>query len=147
PSAKWVRDSLDDLGHAAGADSASTLTDGELQLLLHGDRLDQLDRHVGVVTGHDHLGALRQLDHTGHIGGAEVELRTVVVEERGVTATLFLRQGVDATLDLGVRGGGAGLDDTHATPDVLALGAAEQQTNVLASLTLVEDLAEHLDTG
>src|SRR3954447_4292387 len=81
--------SLDDLGHAAGADRTPTLTDGELQLLLHGDRLDQLNAHVGVVSRHDHVGALGEVHHTGHVGGAEVELRTVVVEERRVTAALL----------------------------------------------------------
>src|ERR1700726_1874831 len=37
--------SLDDLRHDAGADGAAALADGEPQLLFHGDRHDQLDRH------------------------------------------------------------------------------------------------------
>jgi hypothetical protein len=40
------------------------------------------------------------VDDAGHVGGAEVELRTVVVEERRVTATLFLGQDVDLGLEL-----------------------------------------------
>ena len=35
-----------------------------------------------VVARHHHLGTFRQLDGAGDVGGAEVELRTVVVEER-----------------------------------------------------------------
>ena len=35
----------------------------------------QLDLHVGVVAGHDHLGALGEGDGAGDVGGAEVELR------------------------------------------------------------------------
>jgi len=31
--------------------------------------------------------------------------------------------------------------------DFLALGAAQQHTDVVAGLALVEELAEHLDTG
>ena len=37
------------------------------------------------------------------VGGAEVELRTIAIEERGVTAALFLGQDVDLALELGVR--------------------------------------------
>jgi len=103
--------------------------------------------HVGVVAGHDHFLALRQLDHTGDVGGAEVELRGVVGEERLVAAALFLVEHVDGGLEVGVRGGGTGLDHDHAALHVLLLRAAEQQADVLAGATLVEDLAEHLDTG
>ena len=35
------------------------------------------------------------VDDAGHVGGAEVELRTVVVEERRVPAALVLGQDVD----------------------------------------------------
>ena len=45
-----------------------------------------------VVARHDHLGALREVDDAGHVGGAEVELRPVAVEERRVAATLLLGQ-------------------------------------------------------
>src|SRR4051794_33099347 len=62
---------VSDLGDAAGADGAATLTDGEPQALLHGDRLDQLDRHLGVVARHDHLGALGESHHAGHVSGPE----------------------------------------------------------------------------
>ena len=40
-----------------------------------------------------------------------------------------------------------GLIDDLAALDVLALDAADEQTDVLAGLTLVEQLAEHLDAG
>src|SRR6185437_12468005 len=119
----------------------------EPQTLVHGDGLDQLHRDDGVVTGHDHLRALRQRHHTGHVGGAEVELRTVVVEERRVPAALVLGQDVDLALELGVRRGGAGLDDNLATLDVLTLDTTQQQPDVVAGLALVEQLAEHLHTG
>ena len=86
--------------------------DREPQTVVHGDGLDQLHRDVGVVAGHHHFGALRQRHHTGHVGGAEVELRTVVVEERRVPAALVLGQDVDAALELGVRGGVPGFTTT-----------------------------------
>src|SRR5690606_20105824 len=143
----WYVRSLDDLGDATGADGAATLADREAQALVHGDRLDQLDAHLGVVAGHDHLGALGQGHDARHVRGTEVELRTVVVEERGVAAALVLRQDVRLALELGVRGGGARLHDDLAALHVLALDAADQQTDVVARLALVEQLAEHLDTG
>src|SRR4051794_21091981 len=83
-------DLLEDVDDAAGADGATTLADGEAQALVHGDGLAQLDGHVDVVTRHHHLGALRQLDRAGDVGGPEVELGPVVVEERLVAAALLL---------------------------------------------------------
>ena len=64
-----------------------------------------------------------------------------------MTAALFLVQHVDGSLEVGVGGGRPGLDDDHAALDILLLGAAEQQADVLASATLIKDLAEHLNTG
>ena len=83
---------LVDLRDRAGADSAATFTDGETKTFVHGDRCDQLHLHHGVVTGHAHLDALLQGDRAGDVGGAEVELRPVVREERLVAATFVLRQ-------------------------------------------------------
>src|SRR5664280_1438885 len=86
---------LDDLADHARADRAAALSDGETQPLVHGDRLDQLDLHLDVVAGHDHLDAVGQLGHPGDVSCAEVELRPVAGEEGGVTATLLLLQDVD----------------------------------------------------
>src|SRR5690554_7497594 len=124
---------LDDL---AGADGAATLADGEAEALFHRDRLDQGNRHLGGVTRHDHLGALGQRDDAGDVRGAEVELRAVVRVERVVTPALVLRQDVDASLEVRVRGDRPRLHDDLATLDVLALDAAEQEAGVVASLRL-----------
>ena len=109
--------------------------------------LNQLDAHVGVVARHNHVLALGQVHDTGDVGGPEVELRTVVVEERRVTATLILGKDVDLRLELGVRGDRAGLAADLTALNVLTLGATQQHADVLARLALVEQLAEHLDTG
>src|SRR5262245_50121750 len=98
-----VTRSLNNLGYAARTDRTATLADGEAQRLLHRDGLDQLDAHRGGVAGHDHLGALGQRDHTGDVRGPEVELRTIVVEERGVPAALLLGEDVHLRLELRVR--------------------------------------------
>src|SRR5215213_757951 len=52
---------LDDFGDDAGADGAAALANREAQAGIHGDRLDQLDGHLDVVTGHHHLRALGQV--------------------------------------------------------------------------------------
>src|SRR5205085_4867763 len=64
-----------------------------------------------------------------------------------VAAALVLGQDVGLGLELGVRRDRTRLDDDLAALDVLALDAAKQQTDVLTGLALVEQLAEHLDTG
>src|SRR5215211_7899199 len=138
---------LDDLADHSRADGAASLANGEAQALVHGDRLDQLDRHLDVVARHDHLDALREVGDAGHVGRAEVELRPVAVEERRVAPALLLLEAVDLGLELGVRGDRARLAQDLTALDVLALHAAEQATDVVASLALVEDLAEHLDAG
>src|SRR3546814_8262097 len=67
------------------ADRAATFTNREAQTLVHGDRGNQLDRQLDVVARHDHFRAFGQDDFAGDVGGAEIELRTIVGEERRVT--------------------------------------------------------------
>ncbi len=138
---------LNDRGDDARTDGVATLADSEAQALLHGDRVDEVALDGDVVTRHSHLGALGELDRTGNVGGTEVELRTITIEERGVTAALLLGQNIDLAGELGVRGNRTGLAENLAALDVLALDAAEQQTDVVASLAEVHGLTEHLDTG
>src|SRR5574343_694001 len=138
---------LDDLGNDAGADGTTAFTDGEAQTFFHGDRGDQLHRHGDGVARHDHFGAFRQLDGAGHVGRTEVELRTIAVEERGVTTAFVLGQDVDFGGEVGVRGDGTRLAQHLATLDVFALGTAQQSANVVAGLNLVEQLAEHFNAG
>src|ERR671916_292377 len=135
---------LDDVGDHSRSDGAAALADGEAQALVHGDRLDQLDRHLHVVAWHDHLRALREVGDAGHVGRAEVELRSVAVEERRVTAALLFLEAVDLRLELRVRGDRARLAQDLTALDVLALDSAQQAADVVARLALVEDLAEHL---
>ncbi len=96
--------------------------------------VDQVALDGDVVTRHSHLGALGQGDDAGNVGGTEVELRTITIEERGVTAALLLGQNVDLAGELGVRGNRTGLAENLAALDVLALDAAEQSADVVASL-------------
>src|SRR5262249_57095987 len=90
--------SLDNARHDAGADRTAALANGETQFFLHGDRHDQVHFHRHVVAWHNHFRALGKMHHAGHIGRAEIELRTIVGEEWSMAATLFLREGVGLRL-------------------------------------------------
>src|SRR6202042_1297067 len=91
--------------------------------------------------------ALRQRDDTRDVRGPEVELGTVAVEERRVAAALVLREDVDLGLGLLVRRDGLGGGEDLAPLDAFLLNAAQEDADVVAGLTLVEELAEHLDAG
>src|SRR6201987_3415192 len=138
---------LDDAGDDARTDGTTAFADREAQLLFHRNRHDQVHFHRDVIARHHHLGAFRQMHDAGHVGGAEVELRTVVGEERSVTTALFLGEDVGLGLELGVRLDRTRLAQHLAALDFLALGAAKQRTDVVAGLALIEQLAEHLDAG
>src|SRR5882672_132504 len=86
-------------------------------------------------------------DDAGPDGAAEVELRPVVGEERGVTAALVLGQDVGLGLELGVRLHRTRFAQHLTALDFLALGAAQQRADVVAGLALVQELAEHLNAG
>src|SRR3990172_4634632 len=116
---------LGDARDRAGTDGPATLTDGEPLTGLERDRGNELDAHLDVVTGHDHLGAVGQADRAGDVLGPDVHLG------------LELRVGLDA----------AGLGQDLAPLDLLALDAPEQAADVVAGPALVEELLEHLDAG
>ena len=89
----------------------------------------------------------RQLGRARHVGGAEVELRAVAVEERRVTAAFFLAQDVDFALEGGVRRDRSRLRQDHAALDIFLRDTAEEQARVVARQTLVQLLLEHFDAG
>ena len=99
-----------------------------------------------MVARHDHIHACGQVNLTRYVHRTQIELGTIVVVERRVTATLLFLQDVDLSLELGVRGDRAGFGDYHTTLYLLLVDTAEEQTYVVAGLALVEQLAEHLDT-
>src|SRR5690349_17167899 len=81
---------LEDLGDDPRAYGTAALSDGEPKALVHCDRVDELDRHLDVVSRHHHLGALREVRNPRDVGRPEVELRPVSGEERSVAAALLL---------------------------------------------------------
>src|SRR4029453_13442112 len=131
----------------AGADGVAALADGEALAGLEGDGGDELDGHLDVVTGHDHLGPLGQADGAGDVGRAQVELGPVAVVEGRVPAALLLGEDVDLGAELRVRLDGAGLGHDLAALDLLALDAPQEAADVVPRAALVEELLEHLDAG
>src|SRR3954464_10535659 len=134
-------------GDDTRADGSAALADRESQTRIHGDRLDQLDLHLGVLARRHELATLRELDDACDVGRAEVELRPIAGDERRVTTALLLLQAVDLRLVLRMRRDRAGLAEHLPALGLLALRASEQRADVVAGAALVEDLAEHLDSG
>ena len=84
---------FNDLGDNARADRSAAFADSETQAFFRGDRVDKRNGHRYVIARRDHFHALRQLDQTGNVGRAEIELRTVAVEERSVATAFFFQIG------------------------------------------------------
>ena len=83
----------------------------------------------------------------GHVEGTQVELRTVFVVERSVTAAFFFLQNIDFGLEFGVRGDGTRFGNDHTAFHFFLVDTAHQQTHVVAGFPFVEELAEHFDAG
>src|SRR5437764_14697017 len=79
----WRPILLRDVGDNPCANRTAAFANREAQALVHGDRGDQLDTQVHVVARHHHFGALGEHDLAGDVRRPEVELRTIVGEERG----------------------------------------------------------------
>src|SRR2546428_9339723 len=108
------------LRYHARADGVPAFTDGEPESLFERDRSPERDFKVDVITRDDPLAALGQLHVAGHIGGPDVELGPVPVDKRRVAGPLFLREGVDLSVELRVRLHRSGVCDDPGTLRVLA---------------------------
>src|SRR5690606_6738816 len=131
----------------AGANSAATFTDRKTQTFFHRDRCNQRYNHRYVITRKNHLFVFWQLNRTGYVSRTEVELRTVALEEWCVTTTLFFGQNVDLSSKVSVRVDRTRLGQYLTTLYVFTFSTAQQYTHVITCLTLIKQLAEHLNTG
>ena len=137
---------LVDSDNCARTYRTATLTDSETETYLDSDRSDELNVHLYVIAGHAHLCALGKADNACNVCCSEVELRTIVVEERSMTATLVLSQYVNLTTELCVGMNRAGLSKNLATLDLCSLNTTEKYAYVVACLSVIKSLSEHLDT-
>lgn len=143
---------LDDASAETSSNGSATLTDVESLTDLNSVGMAHGDDHLGVVTGHDHLASgilstLREGQVDGLISSSEVELRSVVLLETGVSATLLLGENVERSEELSVRLDGAGSADDHTTADILTADTSDEKTGVVSSLGLLARLLEGLDIG
>src|SRR5205814_242056 len=74
----------------------------------------------------------------------EVELRTIALEERRMTAAFFLAQHIHRTLELGVRRDRRRLGQHHAPLHVFLRYAAQKNAGVVARHAFIQLLLEHL---
>src|SRR5690606_36764802 len=135
------------LANHAGANGTAAFADSEAHTFFHDDRSDQGHNQLEVVARHYQFHAFGQFAGSGHVSGTEVALRTVALEERGVTTTFVLAQYVDFGFELGVRLDGSRLGQNLTTLNVFTLGTTQQNINVLTGTAFVQQLAEHLDTS
>ena len=126
---------------------AAALTNRKAQAFFHSDGSDEFHSEPDVVARHDHLGPFWQLNYARYVGGPEVELWPVALEEWGMTAAFFLGQYVHFALKLGVRCNAARFGQNLTTLNLITGDAAEQYADVVASLCLIQQLPEHLYTG
>src|SRR6202140_1904487 len=138
---------FDDLRDRACAHGVAAFANGEAQTLFESYRGDECDFAADVVAGHHHLDALRQLHVAGDVRGAEVKLRTVAGEKRGMASAFFLGQHVRFGLELGVWRNRAGLANYLAALHIFFFRAAQQEAYVIASQAFVQQLAKHFNAG
>src|SRR5208283_3497965 len=97
--------------------------------------------------GHYHLHSLRQLRHTCYVSRPEIKLRTIAVEKRCVSATLFLRQYVSLCPELRVRCDAARLRQHHPPLHFVLPCTPQQYPYIISSTPFVQKLPEHLHPG
>src|SRR5690554_6174163 len=138
---------LDDLCYDTGCNGSSTFSDGETQAFFDGDGSDQLDLHGDVVARHYHLHAFAQLDDAGHVSGSEIKLRSVSVEERSMSSTLFFCQYVYFRLEFGVGIYSSRLGQYLSTLDLCSVHSSKQRSDVVSGYCLIQQFSKHLYSG
>ena len=129
---------FNDGNNSTGTYGTAALADSETKALLHSYGMNQLYSHLYVVARHAHLSSSRKLAYAGNVSCSEVELRTVVVEERSVTTTLVLGQNVHLSGELVMALYGTGFNKALTSLDLVSLNATKKSTDVITSLSLVK---------
>ena len=108
--------------------------------------MNQLSCHLDVVARHAHLCSFRKHADTCYVSCSEVELRTIVVEERSMTSTFIFGQNVYLSGKFVVAGYRTWFTQNLTSFDLSSLDTTKQGTDVVTSLSLVKQLTEHLNT-
>ena len=94
---------LKNLCNLTSTNCTSTLADCELESLVDSYRVDELYSDSNVITRHYHLYTLWKSNLSGDVESTDEELRTIVVVEWSMTATLVFLKNVDLSLEFLVR--------------------------------------------
>ena len=136
-----------DLSDLTRTNGAATFADSEAETYVESNSVDEFYIDLYVITGHYHFDAFGEVDLTGAVHGAEIELRTILVTEGRMTATFFLLEDVDGSLEAGVGLDNTGVSDNHTTTNFVLVDTTKEQTYVITSLALLEELAEHFNAS
>ena len=115
--------------------------------------MDQFDLHLYMVTRHAHLNfcvlinILKLCDNACDISCSEIELRTIVSEERCMTAALVFGQNVNLALEMLMRVYSARFCKNLTSFDLVSLNTTKKASDVITSFCEIKSLTEHLDTG
>mmetsp|Transcript_12172 Transcript_12172/g.26580 ORF Transcript_12172/g.26580 Transcript_12172/m.26580 type:complete len:298 (+) Transcript_12172:147-1040(+) len=134
------------LGDDARSNGQASLTKRESKTLLEGHGLVHVQRDGEGIAGHGHLDVLRQMHLNSHSSSSDESLRAVIGEERLLAATLFLLEDVDVGIEIVVGLHRSRHTDDLSSGDVTLLDTLQHDAALIASLTLVQSLVEHLDT-
>ena len=109
--------------------------------------MDKLDCHLNVVARHAHLCTFRKLANACNVCCSEVELRTIVVEERCMTAALVFSKNVNLSCEFLVALYRTRFNKALSSLDFSSLNTTKKSTDVITSLSLIKKFTEHLDTS
>jgi len=109
--------------------------------------MDQFDCHFYVITRHAHFCTFWQADNTCYVSCSEVELRTIVVEERSMTSTFIFCQNVNLSCEFFVACYRTWFSQNLSTNDFCSLNTTQQSTDVITSLCFIQQFTEHFDTS
>src|SRR5262249_38004459 len=116
-------------------------------LVFHSYRSHEFDLEGHRVTWHNHFYTFFERNFTGHVRCADIELRLVARKEWSVTSTFFFGEDINLSLKFSVRFYRSWLCQNLSSVYVFFLRTAEENTSVVAGLTLLEGFVEHFNAG
>ena len=144
---KTNRGLVEDFSNLTRTYCTTTFTDSEAETYVDSYSVDEFYRDFYVIARHYHFSTFGEVDFTCTVHSTEIELRTILVTEWSVTATLFLLQYIDRSLEVIVRSNSTWVYNYHTTLNLCLINTTEKQTYVITCLTLSENLTEHLNTS
>ena len=122
------------LDNNTGTNCMAAFTDSETEAFFNSDWCNQFDIHFNVIARHAHFSAFRQGNDTCNVCCSEIELRTIVIEERSMTAAFIFGQNINLATEFCVRMNSARLCKNLAALDFISLNTTEKNTVIIAGL-------------